>query len=114
MAYGTKVAFEPIREIAFGGIGAAYSVFGGVTGDYTRLISFSNNTDAAVYISFDGINDHLRLVPNSFKLLDLTANTVHDDGFFIGKNTQIYIKRVAGAPTSGDVWAEVMYGAGGM
>ncbi len=113
MAYGTKVAFEPIREVAFGGIGAAYAAVGTATVDYTRVITLNNSTDAEVYISFDGVNDHLRLAVNSFKLIDLTTNTVRDDGFFIAKETLIYAKRVAGAPTTGSLWIEVLYGAGG-
>lgn len=113
MAYGTRVQFEAVREVAFGAITANYTALGAILSDYTRLIAVNNSTDAEVYISLDGVNDHLRIAVNSFKLLDLTANTVHDDGFFIARNTQIYIKRVAGAPTVGAVWVEVMFGAGG-
>lgn len=114
MAYGTRVAFEPIREVAFGGIGVAYAVFGGILTDYTRLITISNGTDDAIYVSFDGINDHLRLEANTFKLFDFTANKVRDDGLFLSQRTQVYLKRVLGAPTTGTATLEVMFAAGGI
>lgn len=113
MAYGTKVAFEAVREVAFGAIGVAYSALGAITSDYVRILALNNGTDAAVYISFDGVTDHLRVSPNSFKLLDFTTNTVHDNGYFLPLRTQIYIKRVSGAPTLGDFWAETVIGQGG-
>jgi len=112
MTYGTRIAFEDIREVAFGSITANYTAVGSPTADYGRLVGITNNTDAEVYISIDGTNDHLRLAANSFKLLDLTTNGVCA-GLFLAKNISFYIKRVSGAPTSGDVWIEVLYGAGG-
>jgi len=113
MAYGTKVAFEPVREVAFGSIGAAYAAVGTATTDYTRLIGCSNNTDAEIYVSFDGITNHLRLAASSFQLYDLTANAIHV-GNFISQGTTIYVKRVSGAPTTGDAWFTVMYSQGGV
>ncbi|MFQ5685104.1 MAG: hypothetical protein ACE5GV_00440 [Candidatus Scalindua sp.] len=114
MAYGRRVVFETIREVAFGGIGAAYAALGAVLGDNARIISFSNSTDQEIYISFDGINDHIRLAANSFKLYDLTSNKVRDDGYFLANRTQIYQKRVSGAPTLGSLWAEVIVAGGGV
>lgn len=114
MAYGRRVTFETIREVAFGGIGAAYAALGAVLGDNAHIIGFSNSTDAEVYISFDGVNNHLRLAANSFKVYDLTANKVRDDGYFLATNTQIFQMRVAGAPTSGSLWAEVVVASGGI
>lgn len=113
MAYGTKVAFEDVREIAFGSITANYTALGAATADYVRLLSINNSTDVEVYISFDGVSDHIRLTSNSFKLYDFTANSVHDDGFFLSNRTTFYIKRVSGAPTLGNVWIEVLVGEGG-
>lgn len=114
MAYGRRVNFEAIREVAFGGVGAAYAALGAALSDNARIISFSNSTDAEVYISFDGTNDHIRLAANSFQLFDYTANKTRDDGFFIANGTIIYQRRVAGAPTSGAVWAEVVVATGGI
>lgn len=113
MAFGTRVAFDAIRELAFSGISSSYAALGTPTADNVRLISISNSSDQEVYISFDGTTDHLRLVSNSFKLFDLSANKIRDDGLFIAAGTQIYVKEVSSSLTSGSVWAEVMSAEGG-
>lgn len=113
MAYGTRVVFEEIREKAFGDITASYTVLGTPTSNYVRLISLQNFTDQNIYISFDGSTDHLKLPRNSFKLLDLSANKVRDDGLFIAMNTQIYVKYESTLGGSGSVWAEVLAAEGG-
>lgn len=113
MAVGIRAKFEAIREDAFGDVGAAYSTLGAVLADYTRLIRLVNDTDADVYISFDGTTNHIRLKTNTFFLIDVTSNKQSNSQLYIAKGTQIYQKRVAGAPTTGTVWAEVMYGEGG-
>jgi hypothetical protein len=114
MAYGTKVAFEAVREVAAASITASYTAVGTATIDHSRLVSISNGTDADCYISLDGVTNHLRLASNSFKLLDLTSNKVSDDGLFIAQGTIFYVKRVSGAPTTGTLWIEVMYASGGV
>lgn len=114
MAYGTRASFEAIREVAFGGIGAAYAAIGTAIADHARLIRFVNTTDAEVYISFDASTDQIRLAVNSFYILDLASNKVKDDGLFLPLGTVFYQKRVSGAPTSGSLWIEVLYAAGGV
>jgi hypothetical protein len=113
MAFGTRVEFEAIRELDFGDISGTYAALGTPLTDNTRLITFSNSMNEELYISFDGTTNHLRIANNSFKLLDLSANKVRDDGLFIAAGTQIYIKEVSSTPTSGSVWMEVMYASGG-
>jgi len=113
MAFGTRVTFDTIREISFGDVGATYATFGAPLEDHVRLISFNNGMDQPIYISFDGIDDHLRLAPNSFQLFDLSANKVRDDGLFIASGTQIYMKEVSSSPTTGDAWVQVMSAEGG-
>jgi len=114
MAYGRRVVFEPIREAAFGAVGVNYTALGAAIGSNARIITISNSLNLEVYISFDGINDHLRVAPNSFKLFDLTSNKVRDDGYFLSSGTVIYQKQVSGAPASGSIWAEVVVAGGGV
>ena len=114
MAYGRRVDFEAVREVAFGGIGAAYAALGTALTDNARIISITNATDAEIYISFDGTTDHLRLSAGSFKLLDLTTNKVRDDGYFLARGTIIYQRRVGAAPTTGSAWVEIVTAAGGI
>jgi len=113
MAFGTRVVFEAIREAAFGDITANYTAFGTPLSNHTRLIIFTNNLDEQIYISFDGVNDHLKLHVNSFKLLDLSSNKVRDDGLFLAVGTQIYVKAVGSLPSTGQTWIEVLAAEGG-
>lgn len=113
MAYGTRVSFDAIRELAFGSVTGTYAALGVPTADHVRLITLQNQTNEQIYISFDGTTNHLRLASNSFKLLDLSANKVRDDGLFIASGTQIYVKYVSTLGASGSVWAEIMSAEGG-
>lgn len=111
MAYGTRIAFDTVRELAFGSIIASYTAVGTPLTRHARIISFNNSTDAFIYISLDGVNNHLLLAPNSFQLFDFSANLIRDDGLFVAEGTQFYVK-TAGAPTKGEVWIEVITGIG--
>lgn len=112
MGYGRGVFPEPVREVAFGSITASYTTVGSILSDYTRIACFNNSTNKDLYISFDGVNNHLRIAANGFKLFDITANEVSpDEGWFINKRTQFYVKQTAdGAPTSGNFWIEILAG----
>lgn len=114
MAYGTKVAFEAVREVAAASITGTYTAVGTATIDHSRLISISNATNAEVYISFDGTTNNLRMASNSFKLFDFTSNKVQNDGLFLAEGTIFYIKLVGAAATTGSVWIEVAYALGGV
>lgn len=113
MAYGTRAAFLPLREIDSASIGASFVPFGAPLTDNIRLVTFQNRTDADVYISTDEIDNHLRIPSNSFKLLDISANKVRDDGLFFAAGTQFFIKEVSGTPTTGDAWMEFIVAEGG-
>lgn len=113
MAYGTRVAWDAVRELAFGGISGTYATIGTPLGDHVRIISLNNSTDQEVYISFDGSTDHLRMAQNSFKLFDISSNKIRDDGMFLASGTQISVREVLAAVTEGAVWIEVAFGEGG-
>lgn len=114
MAFGTKAQFEAVREVAFGSISGTYAALGSALSDHARLVCINNSTNDEVYVSFNGTTNHLRLAASSFKLFDLTSNQVGQDGLFMSVGTIVYIKQVSGAPSSGSVWVEVMYAAGGV
>lgn len=113
MTFGTRVVFDEVRELDAGSISGSFSNVGSPLIDHGRLISITNSTGAEVYISFDGINNHLRLASNSFKLLDLCTNKSKDTGLFLNVGTQIHVKFVSTTSATGAVWVEVMYGEGG-
>jgi len=115
MAYGRRVAFEELRQAAFGVIAAGWTAIGAGTIDETRLFAIFNSTDKDIYISLDGVTTQIRIAAGSGQIFDLTANKVSDDGLFVAKGTVFYQKQTAmGAPTVGNLWVEVMYATGGV
>lgn len=114
MAYGTRAAFEAVREVAFGSVGAAYAAVGSAITDHARMVRFVNQTDAQVYISTDASTDMIRMAANSFFILDFSSNKVSNEGLFLPVGTTFYVKRQSGAPTSGSLWIEVVYAQGGV
>lgn len=114
MAYGRRISFDAVREAAFGSIAAGYAALGSSTTDNARIFMAYNTTDVDVYLSFDGVNNHIRLPSGGGETFDFSANKVRDDGLFLPVGTQIYQKRVSGAPTSGAVWVQLVYATGGV
>lgn len=110
MGYPKRLRIDAIRTVAFGGIGAAYAAVGAALTEPCRIFCLTNLTDVDVYFSLDGVTDHFIVPSNSFKLIDITANKVRDEGFFISEGTVFYIVRVAGAPTTGSAYIEVLHG----
>lgn len=105
-----KLLFEPAKSLAFGSIGAAYMGVGTAFDKPIRLIILQNLTDAVIWLSFDGINDHVPLASISYIILDVTANKATDEGWYIGEGTRVYAKRLSGVPASGAVYVSACYG----
>lgn len=105
-----RLAVEPVRELAFGSIVANYTGVGTVIDNPVRILRIQNLTDALLWFSYDGVNNHEALASTSFLLLDITSNKTTEQGFYIAEGTRIYVKRNA-TPTSGSVYVTVYYGA---
>lgn len=110
--YALKATYEPLRVVEFGDIGAGFTEFGAPLSQIGRLLTFKNNMDADIYISFDGVNDHEWIPAASFDKCDYTSNKASVPGGFLGipANTQIWI-RYGAAPSAGQVTLSVVYGA---
>jgi hypothetical protein len=113
MAFGTRVQFNPLGEVAFGSITGSYTAFGPPLPGHARIVVFTNATDKDVYVSVDGSTNNFRIASNSFKLFDFSTNRIQNDGLFVQEGTQFYIK-YASAPGSGSAWIEVITAAGGV
>lgn len=102
---GRKMAPVPLKSLNFAFIGVNYTAIGTPFGVPIRIMTFLNNTDDAVYISFDGVDDHIALTSDTYMVLDVSANKDDINGacyFPIG--TQLYVKQGSGlAPTQGAV-----------
>jgi len=114
MAFGTKAQFDAVRELAFGGISGTYAVVGSPLTDHARIVRIVNSTNAEIYISINGVTNHIRMAVGSFVLFDFSTNRIQDDGLFLSVGVQFWAKQVTGAATSGSVWVEVVSAIGGV
>lgn len=113
MAYGTRIRVDPVRELDSGSVSGTYAAVGTPVADHVRLLSLNNGMDEDVYVSLDGTTNNFRVASNGFKLFDISANKIRDDGLFLESGTQIYVKEVSASVTTGTFWIEVLYADGG-
>jgi hypothetical protein len=110
-----RVTSETIRSVAEATIPATYvsaGKLGTPLANPSRLVAFTNDTNAAMFVSDDGVNDKFFLAANSFKLFDLTSNRMNVENVFCyATGTQFWV-RYASAPSSGSgFYLETLYGA---
>ena len=109
MSLAIKALFEPLRSLDFSSIAAGYTGVGTALDYPARIIFIQNFTDASLMFSFDAVNDHFPLAPDSFLLLDLSSNKTLETGYFVAKGSRLYVKELA-SPGSGKVYFSVLYG----
>jgi hypothetical protein len=109
--FSSQASIDAIRSLGFASIGATYTAIGAPTEYQTRIICFTNTTDADVLFSVNGLIDQLIAPAGFFKLFDVTTNhrPVNMDDFVIKANTQWFVKYASAAPTSGAVYIEIIY-----
>ena len=102
---GNSIKWEAIREIAAGSLTTSYQVLGAVFTRDSFRIWLTNNTNGTIYLSTDGVNNHLKFPPLSGRAYDNKTNDM-----FVKSGTQWYIKweSAPGAP-SGWAGLEVEY-----
>ena len=105
-----RILPEPLRSLAFGSITSGYVAIGDPLAHPSRIVHFQNATDEAIYLSWDGINDHFYILSGSFILLDCGTNrgSVASE-MAVSQGTQFYIK-YASAPSLGGVYISTLYG----
>jgi len=108
MAYPQRFRAEAIREVAFGAVTALLAAVGNPTTNPGRLVRFVNDTDADIYFSLDGANNHFRLPPNSFVLYDVSTNQTKKENYLIPEGQVFYIAHTGVAPTTGNCWIEFL------
>lgn len=115
MTYGRIATFETLRTASATGQSGDWQNFVSVGSplDHTaRWFRLSNYTNKHVTFSFNGSENHIRLANGESVQIDLCANKVRKDGFFLPAKTQIYVRRVGNAAPTGVVVAEVLYAEG--
>ena len=70
----TQGAFDTVRAIAYRAISSYAQVGADITnGESIRLLILTNSMDVAAQISFDGTNEHIRLLPGATLTLDMAT-----------------------------------------
>ena len=109
------VRADSIRLLAFGGITGSYATVGSAIAHNWRTFKVTNNTNADLFISFDGTTDNIVTPKTSFTLYDLATNAPpipESDNFVLQVGTQFYARAVSGNPSSGSVYVEGLYAKG--
>lgn len=100
-----RLQLEPVRELAFGGISGTYAVVGTTLANPSRVIMVKNSTNKDIYISLDGVNNHMRVVAGTADSFDEKTN-----GGLIAQGTQFWAKQTAdGAPASGNIIIQTVF-----
>lgn len=111
MSLAIRLAFEPLRSLAFGSIGAAYTGIGTSVNHPLRQFFIQNLTDTTLVFSFNGVDDHFRLPRNGYWMEDITANKTIVTGFFLAEGSRLYVKHDGVAPTTGSADFTTIYSA---
>ena len=107
LATAIRMLPEVLRSLAFGSISGAYAGLGTPFANADRILDITNNTDVLLTFSVDGVSDYFVVGPNSYKIIDFTANASAQGGTAaMASGTRIYVK---GAPTVGAVYLTVWY-----
>lgn len=101
---------EPLRSIAFGSIGAAYTAIGTPLAHPSHIIHIQNTTDQGMLISYDGSTDHEFVGADGFILLDISTNRTRSEGFFFPVGMSVYVKEAGAAPSIGTVYVSSYFG----
>lgn len=103
------VRFDAVRSVAAASITATYTAFGGPFQHAMRVLHIINGTDADIMISFDGVNDNIPVLADTFSLYDLTSDQDANEHFRYQEGSQLLIKYIQ-MPTTGTVYAVTVYG----
>lgn len=107
--YAVQLRAEPLRTIAYDDISTSYSNVGTALDHPIRILKMDNQTDVLLTCSFNASTDHFVLPPLSFLLIDVTANEIPAEGFYISKGSQLAVKYSGSAPTEGAVYLSAFY-----
>lgn len=105
-----RLDFENLRSLAFGSIGAAYTIVGTAFTHPLRAIKLYNGTDQDVYYSTDGTNDKDYLPSLTTFVFDISTNRSNKGDLLLRDGVAIYVKQgPAGAPSSGSFFVTAIY-----
>jgi hypothetical protein len=112
MSLALRLLPEPASVLAYTTIGATYMSIGSFSNP-SRLLYLLSTLDEPVWISFNGIDNHIVLLNNGYFVLDVSSNQSFNQGLYIATGQRIYAKQVATTPTVGAIYMTTFYGANG-
>lgn len=97
----SRLVFDSLKKVEYNEIREGYKCFGPSLTKITHLICLKSSLDYPVFISFDGINDHIYLDPGeTFK-----------HNLILSVGTKIYYKMGPyGEPSMGALYLTILYG----
>jgi hypothetical protein len=110
MARAIRMRWEPVRRLAFGSIGAGYTAVGTSLAHPAQGIILQNFTDAEMTFSFNGIDDHIDMAPQTSMVLDIASNKTIDNALYQAQGDTIWVKQTAAGPSLGGVSISSFYG----
>lgn len=107
-------AAEPMKVTGFAAIaaGATAYVAAGSLLNSARQILFNNLTNGFLIISLNGIDDHFVLPAGAAFFNDVCSDRTEQSGaFVVALGQQFFVKYSGAAPTTGNFYIQVFYGA---
>ncbi len=95
---GIRFFPDLLRSFDSATFSGSYQAVGGPLPQNARVVKFTNNSSVGITLSWDGVNDHEFLPPNSGFVIDVTTNRDSvEEICLIVIGTQFYAKGSAGS-----------------
>lgn len=108
----SKIAkYDAIRTLGFASVSGSYTGIGSPASFPIRIIKFTNQTNADLYISDDGTTDCDIVPAGGFVLYDFGSNKSNMSGSLdFPRYTRFYARTATGSnPTSGTLYLSIIY-----
>lgn len=105
-----KAKFLPLIGSDHTGAGASYGALGNPLTQSPLLMVISSNFDQSIFLSIDGINDHIFLPAQQIIKIGFSENKQNLGRLQLPNGTQFFLKQGPdGAPTTGDLFISFIY-----
>lgn len=112
LASSIRLDFEDLRVLAFGGVSGTYAAVGLPFVNPGRMLKVTNDTDANLLISFNGIDDKDIVLAGQSWVYDFCSNKADSGGTLeLPAGRRVYVRQQSSSATSGDVYVTYMYAA---
>ncbi len=109
-ASSIRVRYEPLRSLGFAGISAVYAGVGLPFANPVRILKVTNFTNANIFVSLNGVDNHDVVSSNGFFLYDYSSNKANAGGLLEQpQGDRIYVKAESSLPSSGNLYVTVVY-----